>query len=114
MPYLGIHTNKKFDDATAQELMKKASHTVAELLGKPESYVMVALPPPVPMMFAGDDAPLAYLELKSIGLPQSATTDLSSALCALVSDTLDISQNRIYVEFANAERAMWGWDGRTF
>ena len=72
MPYLGIHTNKKFDDATAQELMKKASHTVAELLGKPESYVMVALPPPVPMMFAGDDAPLAYLELKSIGLPQSA------------------------------------------
>ncbi|NNF97621.1 MAG: hypothetical protein HKM94_11910 [Halobacteria archaeon] len=113
MPYLKIQTNQTVTPDQAQTLISKASKLVANELGKPESYVMVALPPPVPMLFAGTNEPTAYLELKSIGLPASRTADLSKALCDLMTD-LNISQNRVYIEFADAPRAMWGWDGKTF
>lgn len=74
---------------------------------------MVALAPPVPMLFAGSNEPTAYLELKSIGLPEPRTAELSKTLCHLMTE-LNISQNRVYIEFTDAPRAMWGWDGKTF
>lgn len=114
MPYLSIQTNQALNDIECRSLMEKSSQLVSELLGKSENYVMVSIPPAVPMLFAGKEAPTAFLELKSIGLPQSLTGELSQALCTLVSSTLNIAQDRIYVEFADAERSMWGWNGKTF
>ena len=114
MPYLKIQTNQTISPDQAQTLISKASKLVASDLGKPENYVMVALSPPVPMLFAGSDAPTAYLELKSIGLPSSRTGDLSQALCTLIENELAISKDRVYIEFADAPRAMWGWNGSTF
>ena len=114
MPYLKIQTNQAISAEQAQSLLSKASQLVAEQLGKPEKYVMVAMTPPVPMLFAGSDAPTAYLELKSIGLPNSLTRDLSQALCSLIDNELAISKERVYIEFADAARAMWGWNGSTF
>ena len=114
MPYLKIQTNQEIDASTQQALLKNASSLVADQLGKPESYVMVTMDPPRPMLFAGSDEPTAYLELKSIGLPASATTQLSNALCKMVSEKLSVDQNRVYIEFADAERHMWGWNGATF
>jgi len=114
MPYLKIQTNTPLAPDTAKALLAQASRTVANELGKPESYVMVALEPPLPMLFAGSDAPLAYLELKSIGLPESKTAALSKALCDLMTEQTDIPQERVYIEFANAKGALWGWNGDTF
>ncbi len=114
MPLLKIHTNQPLDDAAQTALMQLASVKVAELLGKPEGYVMIALDIGQPMLLAGSNAPLAYLELKSIELPDGATPSLSAALCQLISKELDIAQDRIYIEFTNAERHLWGWDGHTF
>ena len=84
------------------------------MLGKSENYVMVVLEPPSSMRFAGSEAPCAYLELKSIGLPTERTADFSDALCGLIEDQLGIPAARIYVEFSDAPRAMWGWNRRTF
>lgn len=114
MPYLKIQSNQAVDEAAAEQLLSTASKLVAEQLGKPESYVMVALEPPVPMSFAGSTDPLAYLELKSIGLPQDKTRALSEALCGLVQQQLGIDPGRVYIEFADAPRAMWGWNNATF
>lgn len=114
MPYLKIQTNQKINEATQKTLLEKASATVSQQLGKPETYVMVTIDPPRPMLFAGNGEPAAYLELKSIGLPASETKSISTALCNLISEVLSIEQNRIYIEFANAERNMWGWNGATF
>ena len=113
MPYLKIQTNQTVTPDQAQALISKASKLVASQLGKPENYVMVALTPPVPMLFAGSNEPTAYLELKSIGLPEPRTAELSKTLCHLMTE-LNISQNRVYIEFTDAPRAMWGWDGKTF
>ncbi|MDH5446057.1 MAG: phenylpyruvate tautomerase MIF-related protein [Gammaproteobacteria bacterium] len=114
MPYLMIQTNQSIDEADGKNLLQKASSLVASELGKPESYVMVALEDSTPMLFAGDDAPLAYLELKSIGLPEAKTAQLSAALCQLMEDSIGVGKERVYIEFANAERTMWGWNAATF
>ncbi len=114
MPLLKIRTNQTLDASTRDTLLRKASARVAELLGKPERYVMVDLHGGCAMLFAGSDDPLAYLELKSIGRPADTTTTLSAALCDLIHAELGVAQDRIYIEFSNAERHLWGWDGRTF
>lgn len=114
MPYLKIETNVNINSAQHAELLEHSSSKVAELLGKPESYVMVSLQANVPMLFAGSNAPLAYLELKSIGLPQARTTELSAALTALMGELIGVAEERVYIEFADAERPMWGWKSRTF
>lgn len=113
MPYLKIQTNQTISPEQSADLLTEASKLVAGELGKPESYVMVAIEPPVPMLFAGKDDPLAYLELKSIGLPEAKTAGLSQALCGLM-ESVGVSKERVYIEFADAERAMWGWNGATF
>jgi len=114
MPFLNIRTNQRLAESAAKTLASKASARVAELLGKPEAYVMVSVETGVDMLFAGTDEPLAYLELKSIGLPQSITTPASQALCDLVSGETGVATNRIYIEFTDAPRHMWGWNGGTF
>jgi len=114
MPYLKIQSNQEVDTNSKAALLAEASALVAKELGKPESYVMVNLEPTRPMLFAGTDEPTAYLELKSIGLSESQTKPLSAALCQLIHDKVNIAPNRIYIEFANAPRSMWGWDGKTF
>ncbi|QKT02747.1 hypothetical protein HUS23_02410 [Ectothiorhodospiraceae bacterium 2226] len=114
MPYLSLQTNQDLSEEQASALLPRLSTQLADLLGKPERYVMVALRPPVPMMFAGSDAPAAYLELKSIGLPSADAPALSAELCALLEETLGIPRDRVYIEFADAPRTMWGWNGRTF
>ncbi|MFP3874426.1 MAG: phenylpyruvate tautomerase MIF-related protein [Thiohalophilus sp.] len=114
MPLLRIQSNQPVEPAAAEQLIGAASKLVADQLGKPERYVMVALEPPIPMSFAGKTDPLAYLELKSIGLPQDKTPALSEALCGLVQEQLGIDPERVYIEFADAPRAMWGWNSGTF
>jgi len=114
MPYLKIQTNQNLPVEGARNLARKASALVAKQLGKPESYVMTAVETNQAMTFAGTDEPLAFLELKSIGLSDSITADVSCALCDLVSTETAIDSARIYIEFSDAARKMWGWDKGTF
>lgn len=114
MPYLLIQTNKNIAAERIQALMSKASKTVSEILGKSENYVMVAVQDSMHMLFAGTDQELAYVELKSIGLPEDTSPELSQGLCTLINSELGIDSKRIYIEFSNAQRHMWGWDNRTF
>lgn len=114
MPYLKIETNVELAPDQRQQLLSESSRRAAELLGKPERYVMVSLTDGHPMLFGGTDAPLVYMEFKSIGLPESQTAELSSALAALMTDRLGVPADRVYIEFANAARHLWGWNGATF
>ncbi len=114
MPMLRIQTNQPLDAKQGEALVAEASRAVAAMLGKPERYVMVALEPCAAMAFAGDSSPLAYLELKSIGLPQGRTAALSQSLCAFVTKALGVPAERVYIEFADATGGMWGWNGTTF
>ena len=112
MPLLELTTNTNIDDV--QPLAKQASRLAADILGKPESYVMVKIMPEQSLIFAGSDEPAAHVKLKSLGLPEKDTAELSAKICDFISAELGIKSARIYIEFANPERHMWGWSSKTF
>ncbi|MEM9398885.1 MAG: phenylpyruvate tautomerase MIF-related protein [Verrucomicrobiota bacterium] len=114
MPHLIIQTNLKVSADEQETLLTEASHLTSESLGKPESYVMVTLTDQKPMAFAGTTEPSAYLELKSIGLSGAQTKALSSKLCHFMETKLNVPAGRVYIEFADAARDMWGWNNQTF
>ena len=114
MPYLKIQTNVELIPTSRAETMKRISARTAELLGKPERYVMVALQDGTSMLFDGSDEPLAFLELKSLGLPEDQTATFSEKLCAVIAEELEVSTDRIYIEFASPERHLFGWNSATF
>lgn len=112
MPLLKINTNVSVANASA--VSNHASKLVADMLGKPESYVMVIINPDLSMLFGGTDEATAHLKLKSLGLPESETTRYSELLCGFVEQQLGVKPSRTYIEFAGPPRHLWGWDNRTF
>ncbi len=114
MPYLKINTNQSLDNDSENKLASAVSPLLATMLGKPETYIMVEVHSGLSMLFAGSAQPLAYVELKSIGLPETKCSEFSRQLCEFIAAQLDISTDRIYIEFSSAERHLWGWNSGTF
>lgn len=112
MPLLEITTNTKVDNSL--NIAERASALTANILGKPESYVMVKIQTEQTLIFAGNNEPAAHVKLKSLGLPEDKTTDFSASICTFINEQFDIDSARIYIEFANPERHMWGWNEKTF
>ncbi len=114
MPYISIETNQTIDQASNRDLMKKTSAFIAELLGKPESYVMIAIKPGTPLIFAGSDEPAAFVRLKSIGLPKERCSEFSKKICGFVELELEVPPNRVFIDFKDLARETFGWNGKTF
>jgi len=112
MPVLQISTNVTVDDKDA--MAKQASSLVAELLGKPESYVMICINANADMVFAGASDPCAHLVLKSLGLPETKTKIYSEKLCTFIEQQIGVAPSRTYIEFISPERHMFGWNSGTF
>lgn len=114
MPYLKIQTNLPLTKKAERTILKEASSLVASELSKAEDLVMVAIQPDTSMLFAGSDDPVAFLELKSVGLPGKKTKSLSGSLCHLIEEHLGVAKDRVYVKFIDVNRGMWGWKGDVF
>jgi len=114
MPYFNIETNQTLDDASIAAFVKQASAFVAELLGKPESYVMISLEPKTAMAFGGTTDPAAFVRLKSIGLPRERCGELAEAICAFIDRELEVPKDRVFIYFKDLERSLFGWNGKTF
>ncbi len=112
MPVLKVKTNSEVADK--KKFMDDATELLSKVLMKPSHYIMVIIETGVDMMFAGTGDPLAYVELKSIGLREDATAAISAKLSKFLEDELKVPQDRIYIEFADAKRNMFGWNGGTF
>lgn len=103
------------EQEVTQTLLKTLSSKLASHLGKPESYVMTMLEAGIAMTFGGTFEPVCYVEIKSIGtMNPSQTKAMSLDFCTEITEKLHIPSNRIYIEFADARGAMWGWNGSTF
>ncbi|HEU24154.1 MAG: hypothetical protein C0176_00675 [Mesoaciditoga sp.] len=109
MPYIRIETNIE----TKEDLLKGLSSLVSKLLGKPERYVMASIETKK-MIFDGKMDPCAFVELKSIGLPEGRTDKLSGELCDFIEKNTGIKKDRIYINFVDFKGSMWGWNGTTF
>lgn len=114
MPYLTIQTNITLTSEQQTAVLTGASQQVAQLLGKAEQYVMVALQMHTPMYFAGSDEPTAFVTLKSIRLPTTRASELTQQLTRWLTQTVLIPKERIYIELIDVEAGLWGWNERTF
>ncbi len=114
MPYLKVCTNLNMDEDEKNEFLKQASDTVSQLLSKPERYVLIEIESDQYLSMSGSTEPAAYVELKSIGLPEKDTAGFSADLCDFLKQALGLDPERIYIEFTNIPRHLWGWNRGTF
>ncbi len=116
MPLIKVQSSvSQPEPATVKSLLTNLSASLAKHLGKPESYVMTALEANVSMTFGGTFEPVCYVEIKSVGsMSSEQTKSMSQDFCRQISQQLNIPVNRIYIEFANAQGYMWGWNESTF
>ncbi len=116
MPLLNLFSSAPEPQEPAlSEMLKSFSSLLARELGKPERYVMVGLAPRMQMSFGGSREPACYAELKNVGkLDEQQVEHLSEVLCDAIAKALALPRNRIYIEFTNADGALWGFDGGTF
>ena len=114
MPLLKLETTVALSEDTRKALLASLSKTVAEVIGKPEQYVMVTVGQAAMLMSrnAGD---AAFVDSRSIGgLTGDVNRKLSQRICKLLSETLGVPQNRIYLNLTDVRATNWGWNGSTF
>jgi phenylpyruvate tautomerase len=117
MPLLSLLTSAQPLDPDARgRLFADLTRVLASELDKPVEYVMVALAPRAELSFAGDAAtPALYAEMKNVGtLSPAQVARLSRRLADELGPRLGVRPERMYIEFTNADGALWGWNGETF
>ncbi len=114
MPLVKLHTSVPVPADKQEPLLKGLSAMAAQAIGKPESYVMVALSEG-PMSMGGQPGPAALVDVRSIGgLSGEVNRTISERACQLLGETLAIPPNRVFLNFTEIGATHWGFDGRTF
>lgn len=114
MPVVKISTSVTVPDDKREALMSAVSRAVAEILGKPEPYMMVVMDT-APILLGGKQGPAAFLDLRSIGgLTPETNALLAERLCGLLQEMLTIPGSRVYLNFTDIQPAYWGHDRRVF
>ena len=114
MPLLKLETTVALTEDQRQALLASLSKTVAETIGKPQQYVMVAASQAA-MQMSGSAGDAAFVDVRSIGgLSDDVNRKLSQKVSQLLHDSLGIPPNRIYLNFTDVQASHWGWNGSTF
>ena len=114
MPLLKLETSVAISDEKRKVLLAPLSQAVAGTTGKPEQYVMVTAAQSAILM-SGKPGDAAFVDIRGIGgLTSEVNRKLSQQVCKLLSDSLGIGPDRIYLNFTDVEAGNWGWNGNTF
>jgi len=114
MPLLKLETTVALSEDKRKGLLASLSKAVAGAIGKPEQYVMVTISQAA-MVMSGKPGDAAFVDIRSIGgLSGDVNRMLSQQLCKLLTDSLGISPQRVYLNFTDVEAGNWGWNGSTF
>jgi phenylpyruvate tautomerase PptA (4-oxalocrotonate tautomerase family) len=114
MPLLKLETTVAIADDKRKNLLAALSKIVAESIGKSELYVMVTITP-CDILMSGKPGDAAFVDIRSIGgLTDDVNKQLSKKVCMLLKESLDVPENRIYLDCTDVEAANWGWKGSTF
>jgi len=114
MPLLKLETSRGLNDEKKKTVLAALSRAVADIIGKPEQYVMITTSQAAILM-SGKAGDAAFVDIRSIGGLNSETNrKLSQQICKLLKDSLGIAPDRIYLNFTDVEAGNWGWNGSTF
>ncbi|CAI0424084.1 unnamed protein product [Linum tenue] len=104
MPCLNLSTNVSLDGVDTSAILSEATSTVANIIGKPASYVMIVLKGSIPMAFGGSEQPAAFGELVSIGgLNPDTNKKLSAAIAAILETKLSVPKARFFLKFVDSK-----------
>ncbi len=113
MPFINVKTNKIVSNATETELKSALGQAISIIPGKSESWLMVGIESESILYFKGDNAPAAMVEVSVFGQPNPpAFNELTSKICSILNELLEIEKSRIYVKYSATTD--WGWNGSNF
>ncbi|KAI9453610.1 Tautomerase/MIF [Lactarius psammicola] len=113
MPILTLETNVKLSNP--KEFVLNLSKFGADLLKKPERYILVSYQYNEIFSFNGTFDPAFQLTLKSLdNITPESTEGYSKALFAFLNNTLGVPGDRGYIIFNDPGRAYSGHEGTTF
>eukprot|EP01039_Chlorochromonas_danica_P000450 gene450-487_t len=115
MPALAIQTSATLP-ADTTPILRRLSSALANILSKPEGYVMITLNKVDAIMFGGDaSAPAAFCNLHSIGaINRANNAKVSQAICTILNEVLAVPQDRVYIQFYDSQASNFGFDGSVF
>lgn len=114
MPYVALQTNLALTETQQQSLLSHLTVQVAAILKKPEAYMMVVLQPNTYMSLGNSGDACVHLLIKSIGFAENSITQLSAELTQLLNTELELSADRVFIEFCDVSPEKWAWQGKTF
>lgn len=113
MPFINVKTNAKVPAAQAETIKSGLGQAISTIPGKSEGWLMVGIEGEQQLWFKGSDAPAAMVSVSIYGSAQAnALSALTGKITALLTDTLGIPADRIYVAYASTPN--WGWNGANF
>ncbi len=114
MPLISLKTSIKLPENKLEALLADMSKIVAESTGKSEQYVM-AIVESADFMLGGHLSMAAFADVRGIGgINREVNGKISERLCALLESRLEISPERVYINFTDIPAENWGWNGSTF
>ena len=114
MPLLKIQTNTGLSAEQSRALLSRGTDLIVEKMGKPREYVQVVVQPDQAIAFGGSTEPSAFVELRSLGMPEETAKTLSAEICGIMEQEASIPAARVFINFFDIPRPMWGWNGKTF
>jgi len=114
MPLFKIHTNLSLSEAQTNQLLTAMTDLVVKEMNKPREYVQTWLESGCTLQLAGSGDPSAFVELRALDLSPNQAKPLSASIAAFLEKKLSIPPGRVFINFVDVPRAMWGWNGSTF
>ena len=117
MPLIIIKTNvSEVLPETREAIHEQGQTALSSILQKSRDFVMSILELGQDMSFAGNSsASCAYVEIKNVGtMNPEISLELSKEITRNLNEHLGVDPKRIYIEFQQSERHLWGWNSKTF
>ena len=113
MPFIDSKITLKVSEEK-KEVIKTRLGKEISLIGKPESFLMVGFEDEYSLYMAGNKLERGvYVAVRLFGNADSAAYDrLTSAICRIYEEELEIPSKNIYVSYVGTKD--WGWNGRNF
>ncbi|MDE6764013.1 MAG: hypothetical protein K2J73_10105 [Oscillospiraceae bacterium] len=113
MPFINVKTNVNVTNEKTADIKSALGTAITAIPGKSEGWLMVGVEGDYTLYFKGTDAPAAMVEVQIYGSPSgNAMSELTNRITGILSESLGISSDRIYVSYMCTEN--WGWNGSNF
>lgn len=114
MPFINSKVTVKMTDEKKENIKKRFGEAIKLIPGKSENWLMVGFEDGYDLYFQGNkDGESAFIEVKVFGSASSSVYNkMTSVICSILNEELNIPENRIYVKYEEVEN--WGWNGSNF